>query len=70
MLSGLMRRGLHAPARLAALPDAVLADILDEAVLISSVTCERAGADPPRLRAPPVGEEADVSLLTLADLVA
>jgi fructokinase len=70
MLSGLMRRGLHVPARVADLSDAVLADILDEAVLISSVTCERAGADPPRLRAAPAGDPADVSLLTLADLVA
>jgi hypothetical protein len=45
----------------------VLSEILDEAVLVSSVTCERAGADPPRLRA---AAGADVSPLTLADLVA
>jgi fructokinase len=70
MLSGLVRRGLHGPARVADLSDGVLADILDEAVLVSSVTCERAGADPPRLRPAPAGEAADVSLLTLADLVA
>jgi fructokinase len=68
MLSGLVRRGLHVPARVADLSDAALADILDEAVLVSSVTCERAGADPPRLRPAPVG--GDVSPLTLADLVA
>jgi fructokinase len=66
MLSGLVRRGLHVPARAADLSDAALADILDEAVLVSSVTCERAGADPPRLRVARVG--ADASPLTLADL--
>jgi fructokinase len=68
MLSGLVRRGLHAPARAVDLSGAALVDILDEAVLISSVTCERVGADPPRLRTAPVGE--DVAPLTLADLVA
>jgi len=26
-----------------------MVDILDEAILISSLTCERAGADPPRV---------------------
>ena len=67
MLSGLVRRGLHVPARAADLSDAALADILDEAVLVSSVTCERAGADPPRLRTARVG--ANVSPLTPADLV-
>jgi hypothetical protein len=29
--------------------------VLDEAVLISSITCERAGADPPRLAHPDAG---------------
>jgi fructokinase len=50
LLTGLARRGEHAPARAAELSDAVLADVLDEAVLISAITCERAGADPPRLQ--------------------
>jgi fructokinase len=66
MLSGLVRRGLHAPARAANLSDVALADILDEAVLVSSVTCERAGADPPRLHTAPAG--AEISPVTLADL--
>jgi fructokinase len=48
LLSGLVRRELHAPEHVGAIPDAALAEILDEAVLVSSVTCERAGADPPR----------------------
>jgi fructokinase len=67
MLTGLVRRGMHVPARVAELSDAVLADVLDEAVLVSSITCERAGADPPRLRtAAEAGS--DVAPLTPADL--
>jgi fructokinase len=49
MLNGLLRRALHTPEAVAELPDAALAEVLGEAVLISSITCERAGADPPRL---------------------
>jgi fructokinase len=49
LLSGLIRRGFHAPDQLAAIPESALVDVIDEAVLISSITCERAGADPPRL---------------------
>ena len=49
LLAGLVRRDLHAPERVAAMSDAALVDVLDEAVLVSSLTCERAGADPPRL---------------------
>jgi fructokinase len=67
MLGGLVRRGAHEPERACALSDAVLADVLDEAVLISSMTCERTGADPPRLRAAP--ERPDSAPLTRADLV-
>jgi fructokinase len=55
LLSGLVRRELHAPERVAAISDAALADVLDEAVLVSSVTCERVGADPPRLATPGAG---------------
>jgi hypothetical protein len=39
----------------AAIAEAALAEVLDEAVLVSSVTCERAGADPPRVASPGVG---------------
>jgi fructokinase len=49
LLTGLIRRRLHRPGRLADISDETLAEILDDAVLISAVTCERAGADPPRL---------------------
>jgi fructokinase len=49
LLSGLVRRGVESPEELAALSTPELADVVDEAVLVSSLTCERAGADPPRL---------------------
>jgi fructokinase len=55
LLNGLIRRELHTPAQLAEVPDAVLSDIVDDAVLVSSVTCERVGADPPRLAAASIG---------------
>jgi fructokinase len=50
LLSGLVRRDLHVPERVAAICEAALADAIDEAVLVSSLTCERFGADPPRAR--------------------
>jgi fructokinase len=49
LLTGLIRRCLHGAGRLAEVSDETLARIIDDAVLISAVTCERAGADPPRL---------------------
>jgi fructokinase len=49
LLTGLVRRRLHRDRRLEQIADGRLADIIDEAVLISAMTCERAGADPPRL---------------------
>jgi fructokinase len=49
LLSGLARRRLHVGAQLAAIPERALAGVVDEAVLVSAITCERAGADPPRL---------------------
>ena len=49
LLTGLVRRRLHRNGRLEGIPDGALADILDEAVLVSAMTCEREGADPPRL---------------------
>jgi fructokinase len=53
LLSGLARRDLHAPEKLATASDAALGAAVDEAVLVSSVTCERVGADPPRLATHP-----------------
>ena len=49
MLTGFVRRRLHHGRRLESVSDGTLADILDEAVLVAAMTCERAGADPPRL---------------------
>jgi fructokinase len=49
LLTGIVRRRLHLPRRLEKTSEGALADIIDEAVLIAAMTCERAGADPPRL---------------------
>jgi len=49
LLTGLVRRRLHRNRRLEGIADGTLADIIDEAVLVSAITCEREGADPPRL---------------------
>jgi fructokinase len=49
LLTGFVRRRLHRNGRLERIPDGILADIVDEAVLVAAITCERAGADPPRL---------------------
>ena len=49
LLTGLVRRHLHRTGRLAEASQGTLADMVDEAVLVSAITCEREGADPPRL---------------------
>jgi fructokinase len=49
LLTGLVRRRLHRNRRLEGISDGTLADVLDEAILVAAITCERAGADPPRL---------------------
>ena len=51
LLSGLVRRELHSPAAVASLTTGDLLAVLTEAVLVSSLTCEGAGADPPYLAA-------------------
>ena len=54
LLSALVRRGLHTPELVAQSSPAVLAAALDDAILVSALTCERVGADPPdRWTAPP-----------------
>jgi fructokinase len=66
LLGGLSRRGLHSPGQLARWPSGPLAEAVEEAVLISALTCERVGADPPyALRGPGVDPRAP---LTAADL--
>ena len=49
LLASLMRRQWHTPARLAECTAAELSAVLDDAIVVSAMTCERAGADPPRL---------------------
>jgi fructokinase len=49
LLTALVKRGLHRDGRIEGLSAATLTDIVDEAVLVAAITCERAGADPPRL---------------------
>jgi fructokinase len=49
LLTGLARRRLHRNGRLREASEGTLADVVDEAVLVSAITCEREGADPPRL---------------------
>jgi len=49
LLTGLVRRRLHRNGRIGSASEGTLADIVDEAILVSAITCERAGADPPRL---------------------
>lgn len=66
LLGGLSRRGLSAPADLLHCPADPLAATLEEAVLISALTCERVGADPPFARARPFGTTH--GSLTRADL--
>jgi fructokinase len=48
LLNGLVRRGLHHLDGLGALDAAQLSAVLDEAITVSAITCERVGADPPR----------------------
>lgn len=48
LLSALAQRGLQTPTRLAQLSVTELSECLSEAVLVASLTCEKAGADPPR----------------------
>jgi fructokinase len=49
LLTGLARRRLYRSGRIRGISEGTLADILDEAILVAAITCERAGADPPRL---------------------
>ena len=66
LLGGLSRRGLLAPGDLLRWPTDLLAATVEEAVLISALTCERVGADPPFSR---VGRSGDPRRpLTRADL--
>lgn len=47
LLGALVRHGLHTPAGIADSSPTVLAAVIDDAILVSALTCERVGADPP-----------------------
>lgn len=47
LLAALVARGILTPDALARMSASVLGDVLDEAILVSSLTCGRVGADPP-----------------------
>jgi fructokinase len=48
LIAALAERDLHRPARLAGCPAATLGAVLDDAISVAAITCERPGADPPR----------------------
>jgi fructokinase len=50
LIASLIRRNQHSPAQLRASRAAELSGALDEAILVASLTCQRAGADPPTSR--------------------
>ncbi|ARF52912.1 carbohydrate kinase [Streptomyces gilvosporeus] len=47
LLGASARHGLHSPQTLAAADPGVLRTVVDDAILVSALTCERLGADPP-----------------------
>jgi fructokinase len=53
LLDALLRRGIRTPQRLAALSADELSAAIDDAILVSSLTCSRLGADPPMARPRP-----------------
>jgi len=66
LLGGLSRRGLDSPGQLRRWPSGPLAEAVEEAVLISALTCERVGADPPFVLRDRLGDPA--APLTAAQL--
>ena len=46
-LAALVHRGVHQPDAVAGLDSSELGTLLDDAIVVSSLTCERVGADPP-----------------------
>jgi fructokinase len=61
LIGSLMERGLRSPALLAACPESELAAIVDDAILVASLNCQRQGNDPPTA--------ADLESARLADRV-
>jgi fructokinase len=55
LLAGLQWQNVQTAADLLDLTSAMLAQIIDSAIRVSALTCQQAGADPPRLRASDFG---------------
>ncbi len=66
LLGGLARRRVRTPDLLRACPPGRVAEAVDEAILVSALTCERSGADPPFAVGGPRRDPA--APLTVADL--
>jgi len=49
LLHGLLRRGINTPGLLRSASSAEVTGAMTDAVVVSALTCERVGADPPRL---------------------
>ena len=49
LLAALVRRGKHTPSSLATCTAPELLSVLDDAITVSAITCERVGANPPTL---------------------
>jgi len=47
LLASLIKRNCHSPRQLAQLPARTMSAVLDDAILVSSLTCQRQGSDPP-----------------------
>ena len=47
LIGSLIGRGQHSPAELARIPADQLSGVLDDAILVASINCERRGNDPP-----------------------
>jgi fructokinase len=47
LIGSMMERGLHSPALLATCPGSELSAIVDDAILVASLNCQRQGNDPP-----------------------
>jgi fructokinase len=61
LIGSIMERGLCPPALLATRPEAELSAIVDHAILVASLNCQRRGNDPPAA--------ADLEAARLADRV-
>ncbi|GGN38956.1 carbohydrate kinase family protein [Streptomyces fuscichromogenes] len=67
LLGSLTRHGLHSPQTLAAADPGVLRIAVDDAILVSALTCERLGADPPTaLPRPSLPAQAPLEVTDLA----